>query len=112
MKPVTQILMMLLSVLMALGALAQGDNPQSPGEGRRPPREGEARGNGQYTLEQAISDRAQLTTIAFSGLAFITGDFGASTFLPLEKSATFSVSSICVISMPRDKGTIRSSSTA
>ncbi|MFA9392482.1 MAG: hypothetical protein ACERKD_21910 [Prolixibacteraceae bacterium] len=38
-----------------------------------------------YSIEQAISDRAQLTTIGFSGLAFITGDFGASTFLPPGK---------------------------
>lgn len=38
-----------------------------------------------YSIEQAISDRAQLTTIAFSGLAFITGDFGASTFIPPGK---------------------------
>jgi hypothetical protein len=29
-----------------------------------------------------MSDEAQLHTIAFSGLAFLTGDFGASTFLP------------------------------
>lgn len=46
----------------------------------------EARGqDGSYTLEQAISDRAQLSTIAFSGLAFLTGDFGASTFIPPGK---------------------------
>ncbi|MCX6935945.1 MAG: Spy/CpxP family protein refolding chaperone, partial [Verrucomicrobia bacterium] len=46
----------------------------------------EARGqDGRYTLEQAISDRAQLSTIAFSGLAFLTGDFGASTFIPPGK---------------------------
>jgi len=32
-----------------------------------------------------MSDRAQLHTIAFSGLAFITGDFKASTFLPPGK---------------------------
>lgn len=38
-----------------------------------------------YSIEQAISDRAQLTTIAFSGLAFISGDFGASTFIPPGK---------------------------
>lgn len=38
-----------------------------------------------YTIEQAVSDRAQLHTIAFSGLAFITGDFGASTFIPPGK---------------------------
>jgi len=38
-----------------------------------------------YSIEQATSDQAQLHTIAFSGLAFITGDFGASTFLPPGK---------------------------
>jgi Spy/CpxP family protein refolding chaperone len=38
-----------------------------------------------YTIEQAVSDRAQLHTICFSGLAFITGDFGASTFIPPGK---------------------------
>lgn len=42
-------------------------------------------GHGQYSLDQAVSDRAQLHTIAFSGLAFITGDFGASTFMPPGK---------------------------
>jgi len=43
----------------------------------------------QYTLEQAASDNAQLHTIAFSGLAFITGDFGASTFMPPGKVCDF-----------------------
>ncbi len=38
-----------------------------------------------YTIEQAMSDRAQITTIAFSGVAFITGEFGASTFIPPGK---------------------------
>ncbi len=38
-----------------------------------------------YSIEQAVSDQAQLHTIAFSGLAFITGDFGASTFIPPGK---------------------------
>lgn len=42
-------------------------------------------GQGKYNLEQAISDRAQLNTIAFSGLAFLTGDFGAATFMPPGK---------------------------
>ena len=50
----------------------QEDNRQAPDQKK-------------YTIEQAISDRAQLTTIAFSGLAFITGDFGASTFIPPGK---------------------------
>jgi Spy/CpxP family protein refolding chaperone len=51
-----------------------------------PPRQQSPRDHAQkYSIDQAISDRAQLHTIAFSGLAFITGDFGASTFLPPGK---------------------------
>ena len=42
-----------------------------------------------YSIEQAISDNAQLHTIAFSGLAFLTGDFGAATFLPPGKGLRF-----------------------
>jgi len=50
----------------------------------------ERRGGPQrYSIEQAISDQAQLHTIAFSGLAFITGDFGAATFLPPGKVCDF-----------------------
>ena len=43
----------------------------------------------QYSLEQAMSDNAQLSTIAFSGLAFITGSAGADTFFPPGKVADF-----------------------
>lgn len=60
--------------------------------GERSGKSGERRGNRtpktgaqNYTLEQAMSDNAQLHTIAFNGLAFITGDFGASTFIPPGK---------------------------
>src|SRR5512144_1802847 len=42
-----------------------------------------------YSIEQAVSDNAQLHTIAFSGLAFITGDFGACTFMPPGKVCDF-----------------------
>ncbi len=42
-----------------------------------------------YSIEQAISDRAQLNTIAFDGLAFLTGDMGCNTFLPPGKVADF-----------------------
>jgi len=42
-----------------------------------------------YSIEQAVSDQAQLHTIAFSGLAFITGDFGAATFIPPGKVCDF-----------------------
>lgn len=42
-----------------------------------------------YTIEQATSERAQLHTIAFSGLAFLTGNLGADTFFPPGKVADF-----------------------
>lgn len=52
--------------------------------------QGQAQGQGSdYTLEQAISDNAQLSTIAFSGLAFITGSAGADSFFPPGKVADF-----------------------
>ena len=48
------------------------------------------RGSAQkYSIEQAISDQAQLHTIAFSGLAFITGNYGAATFIPPGKVCDF-----------------------
>jgi len=77
------------------------NRPRREGSDRRPPRADNSRtdrpdaadtskrteqGHAQkYSIEQAVSDRAQLHTIAFSGLAFITGDFGASTFIPPGK---------------------------
>ena len=49
-----------------------------------------ARSGGQrYSLEQAISDRAQLHTIAFDGLAFLSGNFGYDTFLPPGKVSDY-----------------------
>ncbi len=43
----------------------------------------------QYSLDQAMSDQAQLSTVAFSGLAFVTGNAGADTFFPPGKVADF-----------------------
>jgi phosphatidylethanolamine-binding protein (PEBP) family uncharacterized protein/Spy/CpxP family protein refolding chaperone len=57
--------------------------------GRQEPRGRQLGGQGGYSIEQAISDRAQLNTIAFDGLAFLTGDFGCNTFLPPGKVADF-----------------------
>ena len=55
-----------------------------------PARGQKSQGNAQrYSVEQAVSDQAQLHTIAFSGLAFITGDFGAATFIPPGKVCDF-----------------------
>ena len=50
---------------------------------------GKGRGNNNYSMEQAMSDNAQLSTIAFSGLAFITGNAGGDTFFPPGKVADF-----------------------
>jgi hypothetical protein len=49
----------------------------------------QGRGHQAYNIEQAVSDQAQLHTIAFNGLAFITGGFGASTFIPPGKVSDF-----------------------
>ncbi len=56
----------------------------------RPQRGPNPRGNAErYSIEQAVSDQAQLRTIAFDGLAFLTGDFGSDTFLPPGKVSDY-----------------------
>ena len=65
------------------GASGQPEGWQQPDMPGRP------LGQSGYNLQQAVSDRAQLTTIAFNGLAFITGGYGASTFIPPGKVADF-----------------------
>lgn len=55
----------------------------------QPPKAAEPLPAQKYSLGQATSDRAQLHTIAFSGLAFLTGDFGACTFMPPGKVCDF-----------------------
>jgi Spy/CpxP family protein refolding chaperone len=69
---------------------ARGDEGGRDGKGRKGGKGG-GKGGGQmpYSIEQAVSDNAQLHTIAFSGLAFLTGDFGADTFLPPGKVCDF-----------------------
>jgi hypothetical protein len=75
---------------VALAQERRADPPPPPrsGEPREPGRGGPGRPQ-RYSLEQAISDQAQLHTIAFDGLAFLTGDFGAATFLPPGKVCDF-----------------------
>lgn len=64
----------LFTFLLSAPAFSQKEKP----EGRK-----------QYTIEQATSERAQLHTIAFDGLAFLTGSFGADCFFPPGKVADF-----------------------
>jgi Spy/CpxP family protein refolding chaperone len=82
---------------VALNSFAQpaDDNPDRA-PGGQPRRDGQRRQQPEelspaqkYSIEQAVSDKAQLHTIAFNGLAFITGDFGASTFMPPGKVCDF-----------------------
>ena len=66
----------------------RGNEPR--GTDSPPPRgQGESSGARKYSLDQAMSDRAQLNTIAFDGLAFLTGDFGYDTFLPPGKVSDY-----------------------
>jgi Spy/CpxP family protein refolding chaperone len=76
----------LLASSLSLVALTQDRPPQPPPpRGERPPRQ---EGQG-YSIEQATSDQAQLHTIAFDGLAFLTGDFASDTFLPPGKASDY-----------------------
>jgi Spy/CpxP family protein refolding chaperone len=43
----------------------------------------------QYNIEQATSDKAQLSTLAFDGLGFLTGNLCSDSFLPPGKVADF-----------------------
>jgi len=42
-----------------------------------------------YSIDQAISDHAQLNTIAFDGLAFLTGNLGSDSSFPPGKVSDF-----------------------
>lgn len=72
------------------GKGAGQDNPEESGPGSKPRGQVMPPDSGRkYSLEQAISDRAQQNTIAFDGLAFLTGDFGYDTFLPPGKVSDY-----------------------
>ncbi len=49
----------------------------------------QAGGKQAYGIEQAISDQAQLNTLAFDGLGFLTGNTCSDSFLPPGKVADF-----------------------
>ena len=74
----------------AVGRRTGGGRGRRSGEREngRADRGRQGRGGG-YSVEQAISDRAQLHTIAFDGLAFLTGEMACNTFLPPGKVADF-----------------------
>jgi len=67
----------------------QGSGAQKPST--TPTKTGQIPSSGQsgYSIEQAISDKAQLNTLAFGGLGFITGNTCSDSFLPPGKVADF-----------------------
>ena len=70
-------------------------NPPRSGNQQNPPRSGNVQwpthswNQSSYSIEQAISDNAQLSTLAFDGLGFLAGNFCSDTFLPPGKVADF-----------------------
>ncbi len=71
------------------GPAAKGPAPTQQGQKGPAPVQDKKEGGGGYSIDQSVSDKAQLSTIAFSGLAFMTGTFGADTFLPPGKAADY-----------------------
>jgi hypothetical protein len=65
------------------------DPLKTPGPGKNGPDPKAQPGPGTYTMDQTLSDNAQLMTIAFDGLAFLTGDLGSDSFFPPGKVADF-----------------------
>jgi len=87
-----------LVLLTGISSVLAQDPERKPPKDRKPPRQGDRRrgegrrrddrkkeGKDKYSINQAVSDKAQLNTIAFSGLAFLTGNMGSCTFLPPGK---------------------------
>ena len=75
------------SRIVTYDSIASSSNQNSQTSGTQT--SGTQQTGSQYSITQAISDNAQLSTIAFSGLAFITGNTGADTFFPPGKVADF-----------------------
>jgi hypothetical protein len=62
---------------------------QKTGTDKKNPDDKTPPGPGSFTMEQTLSDNAQKTTIAFDGLAFLTGNLGSDSFFPPGKVADF-----------------------
>jgi hypothetical protein len=75
--------MSLLLALLFVGAIASAQDPTPSPPPPPPP------SDGRMTITQTLSDGAQRNTIAFDGLAFLTGNLGADSFFPPGKVADF-----------------------
>ena len=73
-------------IIIAIALVIAGATLRAPAQEPHPPQQEHTK---LYSLAQATSDRAQLHTIAFDGLAYLTGNFGFDTFLPPGKVADY-----------------------
>jgi len=64
------------------------ENPP-PNQNHQLPRNTSNNNSNQYSIDQATSDRAQLDTLSFDGLGFLTGNLCSDSFLPPGKLADF-----------------------
>jgi phosphatidylethanolamine-binding protein (PEBP) family uncharacterized protein len=87
----------ILALVVAAAGAAGASGPAVPGQGPvqgsgnpgSTAQTGQENGIQNYTISQTISDQAQQDTIAFDGLAFLTGDACSGTFLPPGKVADY-----------------------
>ena len=75
-----------IGLVLGFWLIIQQQTTAQEGNRSKPPRKNDKK---QYSIEQAISEQAQLNTAAFSGLAFITGSFGVDCFFPPGKVADY-----------------------
>jgi hypothetical protein len=76
-------------ICLMTGTVSAAGTPGPSGQGgKNTPAQG-TNGIQAYTMEQTISDQAQMMTIAFDALAFMTGDACSDTFLPPGKVADY-----------------------
>ncbi len=67
----------------------QNQSQQKPPNDKKEQGKKDQTGPGSFTMQQTLSDNAQGMTIAFDGLAFLTGNLGSDSFFPPGKVADF-----------------------
>ena len=78
-----------IMALMVAAVSGAGTPGPAAGQGVKNTPAPAANGIQAYTMSQTISDQAQMMTISFDALAFITGDACSDTFLPPGKVADY-----------------------
>lgn len=76
-------------ICLMIGAASAAGTPVPYGQGVKNTSAQKGNGIHEYTLSQTLSDQAQMMTISFDALAFMTGDACTDTFLPPGKVADY-----------------------